>query len=200
MDKIEWKADKSLKRRKHFDQNWLKFTLRISHARWPRHYLRFSQRTADFRWFLFFYNSTFFKASGESQVLIFLKIWSFYSRALYILPANDSGRCPQSAQSMRVKGSDPSGLLTTLQLTENQSDPKMTQKWLWQTDPKVTQNKLKSDSGSDPISESFLCDPWVTWSHSGVGPQESLLCHVWATSFFDVLAQLSGVENWPGGV
>ena len=56
--------------------------------------------------------------SGKCKVLIFLQVWSFYSHALYMLSADDSGRflqyhrvvaqivCGQDVQSMRVKRSD----------------------------------------------------------------------------------------------
>ena len=57
--------------------------------------------------------------SGKCKVLTFLRVWTFYSHALYILSADDSGRFlqnprevtqivrGQNEQSMRVKRSDP---------------------------------------------------------------------------------------------
>ena len=39
---------------------------------------------------------TFFDFSGKCKVLIFMRIWSFYSHALYILSADDSGRSLQN--------------------------------------------------------------------------------------------------------
>ena len=56
---------------------------------------------------------------GESKILIFWGLWSFYSHALYILSANDSGwflQNPkevaqivggQNAQSVRAERSEP---------------------------------------------------------------------------------------------
>ena len=41
---------------------------------------------------------SFLTVSGKCRVLIFLRVWSFDSQALYILSADDSGRLSETAQ------------------------------------------------------------------------------------------------------